>query len=344
MNTVNPSYRKVREFIKTIDSAVIPTDSNIAQQARNVFSKDDAFTFSKQAYTGPTIVLVRPYDSKNIGSVARSMLNFGLTDLRIVKPREDWQNRDALECASGAREILQNAVVYDDLSEAVADMQTIYATTARYRDSNKPDPQLPREAAEQIATSIQGGRRVCILFGSERNGLSNEEVEVAHELVSIPSNMMFGSLNLSHAVMVLAYECWLALLSVNAKRSQKLAGQAGDVAEGGAEAEESVLSADAAPATFSQTEALFERLKLGLEATTRFPPERAQTVYPKLHNLILRLRPNAAEVRLMHGVVRAVFGQPADLLPKRAAHVDERARAAPAATGSAGDDFDEQES
>lgn len=319
MNTEKPSYRKVRDFLSQIDSAVIATDSTLAQQARNVFSKEDAYTFSKEAFTGPTIVLVRPHLPQNIGSVARSMLNFGLTDLRIVKPEGDVMSDDALACAVGAREILENAGVYDELSAAVADMHTIYATTARFRDTNKPEPLLPREAAMQMSRSINDGRKVCILFGSERNGLSNEEVDVAHELVTIPSNMMFGSLNLSHAVMVLAYECWLALLALAEKRAARkadtpLSARFDSIAQATEEGSPvAPPSLEATPATFGETEALFARLRYGLERSSMFPPERAASVYPKLHNMLLRLRPNGAEVRLLHGVVRAIFGDPADI-------------------------------
>ncbi|KAG8464105.1 hypothetical protein KFE25_000273 [Diacronema lutheri] len=326
MNIEKPSYRKVRDFLSRIDSAVIATDSTLAQQARNVFSKEDAYAFSREAYTGPVVLLVRPHLPQNIGSVARSMLNFGLTELRIVRPDDArWLCDDALATATGAREILENAVVYDDLRAAVADMHTVYATTARFRDTNKPEPLVPREAAEQIAASIGAGRKVGILFGSERNGLSNDEVDVAHELVCIPSNMMFGSLNLSHAVMVLAYECWLALLALSEKRAAQRArarpsarfdaiGQA--VEDGRAAAEPATpqppVTLEAMPATFSETEALFSRLRHGIEATGKFSPERAMSVYPKLHNMLLRLRPSGAEVRLLHGVVRAVFGRPSD--------------------------------
>jgi tRNA C32,U32 (ribose-2'-O)-methylase TrmJ len=177
-------------------------------------------------------------------------------------------------------------------------------------------------------------------------------VDVAHELVSITSSMLFGSLNLSHAVMVLAYECWLALLAINASRTRKLTAppaegaQPGEAkgamepsAAGGSAGSAPDLplapSLDAMPATFSQTEALFARVRLGLDGTSRFEPERAQTVYPKLHNMLLRLRPSAAEVRLLHGVVRAVFGQPADLRRAESA-AESTAKASPASTDENG--------
>ncbi|KAJ1617662.1 Alpha/beta knot methyltransferase [Pavlovales sp. CCMP2436] len=322
MKTEKPSYRKARDFVASIDSAVLPTDSKLSQQGRNLFSKEDAYLTSKEAYTGPTVVLVRPFLPANIGAVARSMLNFGLTDLRIVKPRDDWFTGGSLESASGAREILENAIVYAELEEAVADMHSIYATTVRFRDTNMPEPLMPRDAAAQIAASIGAGQKVCILFGSERNGLSNEEVEVAHELVSIPSNMMFGSLNLSHAVIVLAYEVWLALLALGETRERRAAARAADgrfdsvlpASEAMAGEAVATVAGDSIPATFSETEALFMRLKRGLHGTDKFPQERAASVYPKLHNLLLRLRPSGAEVRLLHGVVRAIFGQTADML------------------------------
>lgn len=289
MNTERPSYRKVRDFLDRLDGPVIPTDSTLAQQARNMFSKEDAFDFAREAFAGPSVVLVRPYSSQNIGSVARCMLNFGLTDLRVVRPaRSDWLNRDALECAAGARGVLVNARVFDSVVDAVADVHAVYATTARFRDVNKDAPLLPDEVARRVAAAGAQDLRSALLFGSERNGLANDELAVAHDLVSIPSNMVFGSLNLSHAVMILAYECWLALLA-----SRRNGPGAAPVAAAAAAPE---------PATPRETEALFSRLRKGLENTAT--PDRAASIVDKVRNMLLRARVTKAEVRLLHGVVR----------------------------------------
>ena len=150
----------------------------------------------------PVIVLVRPQLGENIGKAARAMLNFGLTELRLVAPRDGWPNSSAGPAAAGADIVLADAQVFDTLAEAVADITHIYATTVRKRGVVKPVV-TPAQAAGAIHIA-QG--RGAILFGAERSGLDSDELALARTIITVPINPEFGSLNLAQAVILCAYE------------------------------------------------------------------------------------------------------------------------------------------
>src|SRR5688500_5609685 len=166
----------------------------------------------------PTIVLVRPQLGENIGKAARAMLNFGLTEMRLVEPRDGWPNPEAGPAASGADEVLAGAQVYPSVAEAVADCAHVYATTVRKRGVTKPV--LTPEAA---ALEIAGNRgRSAILFGPERSGLETEDVALARTIITVPVNAAFPSLNLAQAVVLCAYE-WGKLVPSMGDGSRRLA-------------------------------------------------------------------------------------------------------------------------
>jgi tRNA/rRNA methyltransferase len=150
----------------------------------------------------PVIVLVRPQLGENIGKAARAMLNFGLTEMRLVAPRDGWPNPAAGPAASGADVVLGDARVYDETAAAVADCAHVYATTVRKRGVTKPV--LTPEAAAGEIVGHQG--RSAILFGPERSGLEADDVALARTIVTVPINPEFGSLNLAQAVVIVAYE------------------------------------------------------------------------------------------------------------------------------------------
>ena len=150
----------------------------------------------------PVIVLVRPQLGENIGKAARAMLNFGLTEMRLVAPRDGWPNPSAGPAAAGADVVLEQAQLFDSVADAVADCAHVYATTVRKRGVTKP-VLTPEEAAREIPR--QAGRS-AILFGPERSGLETEDVALARTIVTAPINPEFGSLNLAQAVILLAYE------------------------------------------------------------------------------------------------------------------------------------------
>ena len=148
----------------------------------------------------PVIVLVRPQLGQNIGKAARAMLNFGLTEMRLVAPRDGWPNPDAGPAASGADIVLEKARVFDTVAEAIADCGLVYASTVRRRDLVMPVVG-PIEMAQEIRSTEA---RSAILFGPERSGLESDDVALATKIVTVPINPEFGSLNLAQAVILLA--------------------------------------------------------------------------------------------------------------------------------------------
>lgn len=156
---------------------------------------------------GPVIVLVEPQLGENIGMVARAMANFGLSELRLVNPRDGWPSEKARAAASKADHVIDAVKVYETLEAAIADLNYVYATTARLRDGFKRVAS-PVEATGVLRTRFQAGEATGILFGRERWGLSNEEVALADEIVTFPVNPAFASLNIAQAVLLMSYE-WM---------------------------------------------------------------------------------------------------------------------------------------
>src|SRR5882672_1277962 len=158
---------------------------------------------------GPTIILVEPQLGENIGAAARVMANFGLSRLRLIRPRDGWPNLQAQRSASGADRVLDDAVLFDTLEAAIADCTLVLATTARAHDQAKPVIG-PAEAAAFLAPHVAAGENVAVLFGRERYGLENDEVALADRIVTFPVNPAFAPLNLAQAVALVAYE-WFKL-------------------------------------------------------------------------------------------------------------------------------------
>jgi tRNA/rRNA methyltransferase len=156
---------------------------------------------------GPVIILVEPQMGENIGMVARAMANFGLAELRLVNPRDGWPNEKAQAAASKADHVIGGVRVFDRLEQAIADLNFVFATTARERDGYKP-VRSPIAAAQTLRARHTAGEGTGILFGRERWGLTNEEVALADEIVTFPVNPAFASLNIAQAVLLMSYE-WM---------------------------------------------------------------------------------------------------------------------------------------
>ena len=232
----------------------------------------------------PIIVLVRPQLGQNIGKAARAMLNFGLTELRLVAPRDGWPNPDAGPAASGADIVLEEAKVFSTTAEAIADCNLVYASTVRRRDLVMPVVG-PSEMAESIA---RGGGKSAILFGPERSGLETEDVALANAIVTVPINPAFASLNLAQAVILLAYE-W--------SRTQALAQPTAKEPE--------------PPAAHSEIDGLIGQLEGALEAAGYFhPPERTQATKATLRTILTRRGWSSREIQAMRGVIRALGERP----------------------------------
>jgi tRNA/rRNA methyltransferase len=234
---------------------------------------------------GPIVVLVEPQLGENIGAAARAMANFGLSRLRLVKPRQSWPNDKARMMATGAGRILDGAVIYDDLQAAIADCTFVLATTARAHDQAKPVVSAA-EAAALIAPRIAAGETVAVLFGRERNGLENDEVALADRIVTLPVNPAFASLNLAQAVVIVAYE-WFKLVS-----GGKLP---------------FAMPKKSAPAAKEQLFAFFASLERELEKVEFFrPADKRETMQINLRNILSRMQPTQQDIQTLHGVVMAI--------------------------------------
>ncbi len=165
----------------------------------------------------PVIILVHPQMAENIGMAARAMLNCALYNLRLVKPRENHLSKKALAASSGADKILQDAETYNSTAEAVADLNVVYATTARRRNQIKT-VYTAEKAMEPLNHMLKSGNRCGILFGPERTGLENDDVSLADAIIEIPLNPQHCSLNLSQAVLLIGYEWYKTQVSIPAEQ------------------------------------------------------------------------------------------------------------------------------
>jgi tRNA/rRNA methyltransferase len=163
-------------------------------------------------FRAPAIVLVEPQLGENIGMAARAMLNCGLTDLRLVNPRDGWPNDSAQAASAGAGQVIEATKIFKTTEEAVSDLNMVFATTARKRDMTNRVV-TPRRAALEMYTplsSLDGSAGV--LFGPEAKGLKNDDVTQADAIIKIPVNPSFSSLNLAQAVYAIGYEWYLKLI------------------------------------------------------------------------------------------------------------------------------------
>src|SRR5260370_1239076 len=151
-----------------------------------------------RATGGPAIILVARQLGENIGTAARAMLNCGLADLRLVRPRDGWPSDKAVTSASGADRVLDKARLYPSVQAAIGDLAHVYAATARDRYMMKREL-TPRRAAEEMRGFIAAGEACGVLFGPERTGLVNDDIALADTVLSVPLNPAFSSLNLPPA-------------------------------------------------------------------------------------------------------------------------------------------------
>lgn len=228
----------------------------------------------------PAVVLVRPQLGENIGKAARAMLNFGLTEMRLVAPRDGWPNPSAGPAAAGADFILDEAKVYETTAEAVADCANVYATTVRKRGVTKPVVG-PDEAAREIHS--QPGKS-AILFGPERSGLETEDVALARKILTVPINPEFGSLNLAQAVILVAYE-WSKQADLVQPTVEKLL----------------------PPAPQEELDGMIAKLEEMLEPKGYFLPEsRAAATRRTLRTMLTKPGWNHLEVRTLRGVLSSL--------------------------------------
>ncbi|MET3924921.1 RNA methyltransferase [Devosia sp. 2618] len=233
----------------------------------------------------PAVILCEPQLGENIGTAARAMANFGLWDLRLVRPRDGWPNERAIAAASRADHVIERVRVFETLEEAVSDLNLVLATTARSRDLQK-EVIGPDEAAIRMSATIAAGQGVGLLFGREKWGLLNEEVALANTIVTLPVEPAFASLNIAQAVLILAYE-WRR----HAGLSQKLPFDSGLL--------------DAAPK--SELVGLFEHLEGVLDQSGFFTtPEKKPGMVDNLRTALSRGNFSSQEIRTLRGVISSI--------------------------------------
>ena len=246
--------------------------------------------------TPPAVILDKPQMADNIGSVARVMANFGLTDLRLVAPRDGWPQDRAWATASGADWVLEGIRVFDSVAEAVADLNTVFATTARPRETRQP-VRTPREASRVLYDDTASGLKAGLLFGGERAGLETTDIALTSGIVTIPIDPRHHSLNLAQAVAINAYE-WRTLVL------------------------------DAPPPKFRQGEppasndlllGMYEHLEAELDAGGFFhPPEKKRSMSQNLRVMLGRAAFTEQEVATFRGVIHALSKGRGRLLAKMA--------------------------
>ncbi len=235
----------------------------------------------------PVFILVRPQLIENIGAVARGMLNFGFSNLRIVDPRESFPNEKAIALASGAGRVLDQAKVFSSVLDACKDLNQVWATSARIRYKFK-EVVTPQEGSIAIVEESNKGQKIGILFGGERAGLSNEELFISKKIIRVPTNPKFSSLNLAQSVLLMAYQLSLcdltgSFLSIDPN--------------------ERILE----KANYEEVSSFVERIETELEATGFFFPEgKKKRMKIRLRKLFYGLDLSKEDTKILHGVVKSL--------------------------------------
>ncbi|KAB1076178.1 RNA methyltransferase [Methylobacterium planeticum] len=230
----------------------------------------------------PAIILVEPQLAENIGMTARAMANFGLSELRLVNPKNGWPKKGVREAASGATHVLDAARIFDSVPEAIADLHYVLATTARERGQMKR-VLAPEAAMTEVAR--REGQGVGVMFGRERVGLTNDEVSLADAIVTFPVSADFPSLNLAQGVLLMGYE-W-----------RRATGRAALPFTG------ELLSP---PATRQAMLSLFASLEEGLAAAGFYPPEKREIIARNMRDMLHRMAMTEQDVRTFRGALRAL--------------------------------------
>jgi len=253
----------------------------------------------------PCVILNEPQLAENIGAVARVMANFGLEDLRMVRPRDGWPQDRAWASASGADWPLEGARVFDRIEDAIADLHRVYATTARPREVVLPVI-TPREVASELHAAAADGLNTGLLFGGERAGLETQDIALCQAIVTIPIDPRFRSLNLAQAVAINAYE-WR---TAEADRPPPA------FREGAPVADQAML------------DGLYGHLEGELETAGFFhPAEKKPSMVRNLRAIFARSGLNEQEVRTLRGVVTALSRGRGQVLAKLAAQKAQKTKA-----------------
>ena len=233
---------------------------------------------------GPAIILVEPQLAENIGMAARAMANFGLSELRLVAPRDGWPKKGAHSAASGATHILETAKLYRTVREAIADLNFLLATTRRARGQMKR-VLAPEEALRDVHGRIGAGERVGILFGRERAGLENDEISLADAIITFPVDPAFGSVNLAQAVLLVGYE-WFRTAAGSAMPFE--------------------ADQRTPPAPREMIVSFFEYLETELDAANFYPADKKPVMTRNMRDIFHRMALTEQDIRTLRGAVRAL--------------------------------------
>ena len=251
--------------------------------------RDDAA--APEAAGGPAVILVRPQLGVNIGTAARAMVNCGLSELRLVAPRDGWPSDYARKAAAGADAVLDAARIFDSTAAAIADLQHVWAASARRRDMIQTT-MTPRSAAVEMRAQAAAGGRVGVLFGPERSGLDNDDIVLAERVIEAPLNPAYASLNLAQAVLLIGYEWFVAGLEGAAAPPPV------QTHEGGGR-----------PATRAELQGLFEHLEGELDAHGFLRViEKRPIMVRNIRNIFQRAGLMEQEVRTLRGVIASLVG------------------------------------
>lgn len=234
------------------------------------------------------IVLVNTSHPGNIGAAARAMKTMGLSDLRLVAPAR-FPDAEATARASGAEDVLAGAQVFDSLADALADAVWVVGTSARLRSIRWPLLE-PRACASRALAEAAAGP-AALVFGRERSGLTNDELDLCHALVNIPANPDYASLNLAQAVQVLSYELRMQWLGEDAAAQQV---------------------PEHPPATAAEMEGLYAHLEQTLYDLEFISLEQPGQMMRRLRRLLQRSRPDQNELNILRGILSAAQARAVD--------------------------------
>ena len=242
--------------------------------------------------TAPAVILVEPQLGENIGMAARAMLNCRLTDLRLVNPRDGWPSEEAIAASSGADQVIEGARVFETTAAAVADLNLVFAATARKRDMTTRVI-TPRQSAAEINEFLGvDGNRAGVLFGREAKGLKNDDVTQADAIIMVPVNPAFSSLNLAQAVYAVGYEWYLA--AIGEEPGPHL-----------------VMPKDTRPADKAELNGMIEHLAGELDDAGFFHVEEKRLVMVRnLRNMFQRASLTEQEIRTLRGVITSLTRKP----------------------------------
>jgi tRNA/rRNA methyltransferase len=259
--------------------------------------QDKGRLVAKVSENAPCVILMEPRLSENMGTTARAMRNCGLSELRLVNPQADWLNEKAIGASSGGAVVLEKAKSFATLEEAIADLQRIYATTARRREMVK-QVFTAKGAAPDMRGHADAGKKMGLLFGREKHGLTSDEIALCDAIIEIPMNPDYSSLNLAQAVLLVAYEWFQA----------------------GYDGPQSAMTYNRTePATKDQVMDLFIHLERELvECGFLRDEDKKALMVINIRNMLQRAELTDQEVRTFHGIIKELrYGRRPDRPPRQ---------------------------